>query len=179
MEATPAAAPAANPLDYASEPRRRMPLYVKIIIALILGVLFGLVLKKEWAEWLNIPPQMILRLLGAIAPPLILFAVIRALMTANVRGRMAGRLFFLLALNTLVAIFLGLLVANVIRPGRHASLSRGEERHLQGNFFLQLLENIPTSLVKPLVENNVIGVIFIAVAFGCAARQLDAWSMCQ
>ena len=36
----------------------------------------------------------------------------------------------------------------------------------------QLLENIPDSLVKPLVDNKVIGVVFIAVAFGVAARGL-------
>ena len=152
---------------------KRLPLYVQILIALVLGVIVGVLLSKEAAEWFNIPAQMILRLLGAIAPPLILCAVVRALMTANVKGRMAGKLFFLLALNTLVAILIGLFVANAVRPGRHASLERGQERHLQGNFFLQLLDNIPTSLVKPLVENNVIGVILIAVAVGIAARQLE------
>ena len=151
-----------------------MPLYVKIVIALILGVIAGLVLPKSGAETLNIPAAMILRILGAIAPPLILFAVMRALITANVRGRLAGKLFFLLVLNTLVAILIGLFVANVVRPGRHASLPpSGEGQHLQANFFLQLLDNIPTSLVKPLVDNNVIGVILIAVGFALAARQLD------
>src|SRR5204863_5651191 len=39
---------------------------------------------------------------------------------------------------------------------------------------MQILDNVPTSLVKPLVDNNVIGVIFIAVAFSLAARSLDA-----
>jgi len=164
-------------LDYTQTPppaRRRIPLYIKIVIALLLGVIAGVLLPKSWAETFNIPALMILRVLGAIAPPLILCAVVRALMTANVKGRMAGKLFFLLVLNTLVAILIGLFVANVVRPGRHASLERGQEQHLQGNFFLQLLDNIPTSLVKPLVDNNVIGVILIAVAIGVAARQLQA-----
>jgi DAACS family dicarboxylate/amino acid:cation (Na+ or H+) symporter len=115
---------------------------------------------------------MILRLLGAIAPPLILVAVSRALLGANVRGRLAGRLFFLLALNTMVAIFVGLLVANIVQPGRHASLPPGEAPKISGSPLMQLLENIPTSLVRPLVENNVIGVIIIAVAFSIAARKL-------
>ena len=35
-------------------------------------------------------------------------------------------MFFLLVLNTLVAIFIGLLVANVLRPGKHASLPAGD-----------------------------------------------------
>jgi len=101
-------------------------------------------------------------------------AVARALLGANVRGKLAGRLFFLLALNTFVAILIGLLVANVVRPGRHALLPPGEAPHITGSPLAQLLENIPSSLVRPLVDNNVIGVIIIAVAFSLAARQLRA-----
>jgi len=36
-------------------------------------------------------------------------------------------MFGLLAMNTMVAILIGIAVANVIRPGRHASLPPGEE----------------------------------------------------
>jgi DAACS family dicarboxylate/amino acid:cation (Na+ or H+) symporter len=39
---------------------------------------------------------------------------------------------------------------------------------------LQLLDNIPSSLLRPLVDGNAIGVIFIAAAFGLAARKLSA-----
>ena len=149
-----------------------MPLYVRIVIALGLGVLAGLVLPATWAPHFDIPARMILRLLGAIAPPLILVAVSRALLGANVRGKLAGRMFFLLALNTMVAIFVGLLVANIVRPGQHASLPPGEAPNITGNPLLQLLDNVPASLVRPLVENNVIGVIIIAVTFSLAARKL-------
>jgi Na+/H+-dicarboxylate symporter len=150
----------------------KVPLYVRIMIALALGVAVGLVLPAEWATYLDIPARMILRLLGAIAPPLILVAVSRALISANVGGKLAGKMFFLLGLNTIVAIMIGLTVANVIQPGSQASLPPGEPPKVSGNPLLQLLDNIPTSIVRPLVDNNVIGVIFIAVAFGLAARTL-------
>src|SRR5438093_6528384 len=151
----------------------RLPLYVQIVIALLLGALAGLILPYKIAAALDVPARMILRFLGAIAPPLILLAVMRAIMTANVRGRLAGKMFYLLALNTTVAILVGLLVANVLRPGKHASLPTHEAVHLAGDPVEQLLSNIPASLVAPLVENNVIGVIIIAVAFALAARRLD------
>src|SRR5437870_3197041 len=112
-------------LDYATiaRPHRsllaRTPLYIKIVIALALGVAAGELLPVEWARRLDVPARMILRVLGAIAPPLILVAVLRALIAARVQGKLAGKMFFLLALNTLVAILIGLLVANVIRPGGH------------------------------------------------------------
>jgi Na+/H+-dicarboxylate symporter len=152
---------------------RRIPLYLRIAIALALGVLAGMILPGGWAQYFDIPARMILRLLGAIAPPLILVAVARALINANVGGKLAGKMFFLLALNTIVAILIGLTVANLIQPGSHAALPPGEAPKVSGNFLLQLLDNIPSSIVRPLVENNVIGVIFVAVAFGLAARSLQ------
>jgi len=151
-----------------------LPLYLRIAVALILGVIAGLVVPGTWAPYLDIPARIILRLLGAIAPPLILVAVSRALVGANVRGKLAGKMFFLLALNTLVAILIGLSVANIVRPGQHASLPPGEAPNVSGSPLMQLLDNVPSSLIRPLVENNVIGVIIIAVAFSLAARKLGA-----
>jgi len=154
--------------------KTRIPLYIKILLGLIAGVAAGLLLSPSWAGYLDVPARMILRLLGAIAPPLILIAVSRALLGANVKGKLAGKMFFLLALNTIVAILIGLTVANAIRPGSHASLPPGEAPQLSGNPLAQLLDNIPSSIVRPLVDNNVIGVIFIAVAFGLAARRFGS-----
>jgi DAACS family dicarboxylate/amino acid:cation (Na+ or H+) symporter len=164
--------------DPTTQPRKswyaRIPLYLKILIALILGVAVGEFVSPETAKKFNTPAVLILRLLGAIAPPLILVAVMRSLLTANVKGRLAGRLFFLLVLNTLVAILIGLLVANVIRPGRHANL-RPDTPPPKVNVspFDALLDNIPDSLLRPLVDNKVIGVIIVAVALSLAARKFD------
>lgn len=77
-----------------------------------------------------------------------------------------------MVLNTTVAIGLGIAVANAIRPGSHASLAAGDAPKLTGDPLTQLLDNIPSSLLRPLVDGNVIGVILIAVAFGIAARSL-------
>jgi DAACS family dicarboxylate/amino acid:cation (Na+ or H+) symporter len=153
---------------------RRTPLYLKILIAMVLGAAVGPLVNATWAARINQPAVIVLKLLGAIAPPLILVAVIRALITANIRGRLAGKLFFLLILNTTVAILIGLFVANVIQPGRHGSIPSGNF-HITtttGDPVAQLLDNIPGSVLEPLVSNNVIGVIIIALAIGIAARRL-------
>src|SRR5437016_13897312 len=104
------AADDAQTVTHPQRPLLRLPLYLQILIALVLGVGAGLVLRKDWAEGFNIPAQIILRLLGAIAPPLILVAVVRALVTAEGRGRLAGKRLLRLALNTVVAILIALLM---------------------------------------------------------------------
>ncbi len=157
------------------------PLYLRIIGALVLGVITGVLLGQagDWgirlANNLAVPSRLVLRLLGALAPPLILVAIIHALMTAQIGGRIAGRLLGLLLLNTVVAICIGLLVANIVRPGQwskitpHAPAAKGEAAK---DILTQFLDNVPKSLLGPLGDDGkVIGVIFIAVAFGIALRR--------
>ena len=121
------------------------------------------------------PAKLILRLLGALAPPLILAAIVHTLMTTQLGGAMVGRLIRLLLLNTLVAITVGLTVANVIQPGENAGLAppavHAESAHA-GNPLTTFLDNVPKSLLGPLADDGkVIGVIFIAVAFGMVLRK--------
>jgi DAACS family dicarboxylate/amino acid:cation (Na+ or H+) symporter len=150
----------------------RLPLYARILVGLVLGVAVGLALGPS-AKPLDWPARIILRVLGALAPVLILVAVVKAIMTADVRGKMALRMGGLLLLNTITAILVGLGVANLLRPGAGAHLERPKAAPaIHGDVFSQLLDNVPDSLVRPLVENKVIGVVFIAVAFGVAARKL-------
>jgi Na+/H+-dicarboxylate symporter len=74
--------------DAADRPRRGViawwhdaPLYLRIVGAMILGALTGLLLGEN-AGLLAIPSKLVLRLLGALAPGLILFAIMQALMEA-------------------------------------------------------------------------------------------------
>lgn len=159
----------------------RTPLYLRIIGGMVLGVVVGLLLGKgplnlffftirEPAADLAIPSKLVLRLLGALAPAIILLAIVRALIAA----RFQGRLLRLLILNTLVAICVGLVVANVVRPGQHTQLSMpaGFRPPVDRNVLTEFLENVPKSLLGPLSDDGkVIGVIFIAVAFGVALRR--------
>ena len=151
-----------------------IPLYARIVIALILGVIAGFVLGPQ-SSALAVPGKLVLRLLGALAPALILTAIVHTFMTTQLGGPLAVRLPRLLLLNTLVAILVGLTVANVIQPGQGAGLTpqpQHEDATKTVNPLVQFLENVPKSLLGPLGDDGkVIGVIFVAVAFGLALRQ--------
>lgn len=151
------------------------PLYIRILGALALGLLVGVALGPA-AGPLATPAKLILRLLSAIAPPLILLAILRALVIAELPQGTAPRLAGLLLLNSLVAILIGLTVANVMQPGTWhdvgptpaASAARSAPGPVE-----QFLDNVPRSLLGPLTDGgNVIGVIFIAIAFGIALRRV-------
>lgn len=150
-----------------------LPLYLQILVAMVLGAMTGVTLGKH-AAFLEIPSKIILQLLGALAPPLILVAVTHVLMTTELKGKMALRLGWLLLLNTTVAIFIGLMVANGVRPGSNQKLdlpvkAAAEAAHVDPVDLL--VQNVPKSILGPLGDRqNIIGVILIAVAFGIAFR---------
>ncbi|MBA5870797.1 MAG: cation:dicarboxylase symporter family transporter [Nitrospira sp. CR2.1] len=153
---------------------QQIPLYGRIIIGVVLGVVTGLTLGSQ-AAFLATPGKLVLRLLGALAPPLILAAIVHTFMTTHLGGPLAARLPRLLLMNTLVAITVGLTVANVIQPGRGAGLAPSEpavETTQTANPLVAFIENVPKSLLGPLGDDGkVIGVIFVAVAFGMALRK--------
>jgi Na+/H+-dicarboxylate symporter len=161
----------------------RVPLYVRILIGLVLGIAIGTWLyysggeTVHWTVWtaggMHLFAKYVIQFLSALAPPLILLAVLRALMTAKIEGRQGRRLMFLLLLNTVVAICIGLLVANALKPGVGAHGKTGDISAAKNiDFWSNLLSNIPENLPEPLVTGKVIGVVIIALVFGLAMRRL-------
>ncbi|MDH5666590.1 MAG: dicarboxylate/amino acid:cation symporter [Nitrospira sp.] len=151
-----------------------LPLYVRIVIALVLGVMAGMMLGSH-AAVLAVPGKLVLRLLGALAPALILAAIVHTFMTTKLGGPLATRLPRLLVLNTLVAIMVGLTVANIVQPGQGNGLTPPSvpiKSPEVANPLITFLENVPKSLLGPLGDDGkVIGVIVIAMAFGIALRK--------
>ena len=99
-------------------------------------------------------------------------------MEASFEKGTAGKLIRLLVLNTIVAICVGLVVANVLRPaaGRpsssHSTMARTNTKQVSPDLLQQFLDNVPQSLLGPLTDQGkVIGVIFLAVAFGIALKR--------
>jgi Na+/H+-dicarboxylate symporter len=156
---------------------RQTPLYLRIIVAVVLGLVLGMALGERAAAC-AIPAKLVLRILGALAPPLILLAIVQALMRAELHSRQTARLFGLLLVNTVVAILIGLLTANIIKPGAWVGDARPPTAMAKiaappVDPLSQFLDNIPKSIAGPFSDDGkVMGVIFLAVALGVALRRV-------
>ncbi|MBC8000874.1 MAG: dicarboxylate/amino acid:cation symporter [Leptolyngbya sp.] len=159
----------------------RTPLYVQILIALVLAVITGVLLgayastHEELINHLAIPCELVLKALRALATPLILLAVLHAFMTTEIPGRSGRKLVWLLLTNTLMAIFIGLMVANILKPGTWGQMappSGTMDTNKTLDPWSLLRDTIPESILKPLNDNNVIQLIVVALAFGIALRGL-------
>jgi Na+/H+-dicarboxylate symporter len=174
--------------SHSSKPRpwwQRIPLTLQIIIALVLAVGLGIALgagnpnaaNKDLINNLAIPAELVLKALRTLATPLILVAVLHTFMTTEIPGTAGRKLAVLLLTNTTVAIIIGLLVANVLRPGTWGTLAppEGTQAPSQSLDPWGLLRDVvPEAILKPLVDNNVIQLIVIALSFGIVLRAIKS-----
>lgn len=126
----------------AEEPESRpggIPLYVWVLAAVGLAVPVGLLLglPAERAQgWpvpvrsaltalvaaLDLVPDLIIRALKALAAPLVILAILSAIVTNDIRGRQGTRMMLYYLINTVVAMSIALGLTNLIRPGAGANL---------------------------------------------------------
>jgi Na+/H+-dicarboxylate symporter len=168
----------------------KIPLYLQIVIALIIAVIVGVllgagspILDKETIDHLALPCTLILKALRTLATPLIFLAILHTFLTAEIPSKSGRKLSILLITNTLVAIAIGLIVANVLRPGAGGQALATEPTTKSTLKQLDpwglIADIIPDSVIKPLVDNNVISLIFVALAFGIVLRAIKTEQLTQ
>ncbi|HUS37656.1 MAG TPA: dicarboxylate/amino acid:cation symporter [Verrucomicrobiae bacterium] len=155
-----------------------------------IGVLFGerpILFNVTVAE-LGTLGMLVIRLLKALAIPLVLFAILSGILKFSISGKQGGKLLLICAVNVSVAMAIGLTIMNTLEPGRfwRERMTQLESRVSQAGSVhkteasakatLDPLKNlsgyIPESVVQPLLNNNIISVIFVALLAGFALRRV-------
>ncbi|MEQ8626566.1 dicarboxylate/amino acid:cation symporter [Ekhidna sp.] len=106
---------------------KNLPLHVKIIIGLVAGVVYAFVSSAlGWnaftINWIDPFGTIFIRLLKFIAVPLVLFSIISGisgLSDISKLGRMGAKTMGFYLLTTVIAVGLGLLLVNTVKPGTH------------------------------------------------------------
>lgn len=169
----------------------RLPLYVRVLIGLVAGALIGIVFGRDdivfglTTEHLGQLGMLVIRVLKMLAVPLVLFAVLDALVHSQVTLRMGGRLIVICMVNVAVAFTIGLTLMNTIEPG---DAWRGHLAEITGMSGLStpraapadatlsplatIEKWIPESAVQPFADNNVIAVVLLAILIGAAIRRV-------
>ena len=162
---------------------KKIKLHTQIFIGLILGVIVGLVFGEK-ATIIEPIGTIFLRLITMIVVPLVLVSLM--LGTASLGdlrklGRIGIKTIVYFTITTMIAISIGLLLANVVKPGAglneeikaelyknyESTAQVGIERMEEKPSAIDVLVNIvPTNPIKTLVEGNMLQVIFLALLFG-------------
>lgn len=157
-------------------------LYFQVVVAIIAGILLGHFNPSLGADMKPLGDAFI-KLVKMIIAPVIFLTIATGIAGMNDMksvGRVAGKaMIYFLTFSTL-ALVVGMVVGNVIKPG--AGLQINQETVTKGaakvteyagkaqdstvvGFFMDI---IPNTLVSPLVGNNILQVLFVAVLFGFA-----------
>lgn len=167
---------------------KRISLPMQVIIALVLGVIVGLLLygHDEIANYIKPFGDVFLNLIKMIVIPVVFCSL--ALSISNVGesktvGRYGFKTILYFEIITTVAIGLGILFANIFKPGKgldpdklpkgdistYESSAKAAESSTYGNHFIDTIVNIvPQNLFEALTSGELLPIIFFAVFFGVA-----------
>ena len=162
---------------------KKIKLHTKIFIGLILGVVVGLVFGEK-ALIIEPVGTIFLRLITMIVVPLVLVSLMLGTASlGDIRklGRIGIKTIVYFMITTMIAISIGLFLANIVKPGTglneevKAELYKSYESKAQVSIQSMeekpslkdiLINIVPTNPMKALIEGNMLQVIFLGLLFG-------------
>lgn len=153
-----------------------MKLWVKIIIALVLGTITGLCIHEGWlpaelADILAPIGTIFLNLISMIIVLLVLSSMtvgITSIHDPQKLGRVGLTSIFLYAVTTLIAIAIGIIFAEIFQPGKALNFQTTKEITITTppTFTEMILSIFPTNPIAAMVEGNVLQIILFSIFLG-------------
>ncbi len=182
--------------------RWSLPFAARIVIALGLGLLVGLTAPGVGAPLIRLG-TVILDLIKALAGPLLFLAIVDAFLRTEVQARSGGRMVAIALTNAVIALAIGLTISNVLQPGHalrlvvnpeadtavaaptgdaatavaqteFAAMAKKLEPGRTLHVFEDLLALVPTSVVRPFLDNAILSIVLLAVLTGAALRTVKS-----
>ncbi len=151
---------------------KKIKLHWQILIALVLGVLFGLYFA-DYVYYISWMGDLFLRGLRMVIVPLILTSIISGVANignAENLGRLGLKTMGYYVMTSIIAILTGLFFVNVLKPGVGADL--GFLQEVEGiadssrSLGETLLNIIPTNIFDAFSTGSMLSVIFFSILFG-------------
>jgi len=172
---------------------KKLALHWKILIGMLIGIIFGLVMSfinggsQFIGDYVKPFGTIFINLLKLIAIPLILASLIKGvsdLKDISKLSLMGGRTIAIYLLTTLTAVTIGLVLVNIIQPGKSISVETRKElveayatdtqakqavaaKRKEEGPLKPLVELIPSNIFAAASSNkNMLQIIFFALFFG-------------
>ncbi|MCR5747789.1 MAG: dicarboxylate/amino acid:cation symporter [Lachnospiraceae bacterium] len=169
--------------------------YTNLIITLaaaVLGILTGLIMQfyvpqfisKGITDFLLIPVYtLFMNALKLIVAPLVFCSIASSIADfGNLKalGKIAVRTVIMYIITSFLAIMVGLLTYHIFPIGDTtlagivtASGEAVEENHLSVSILDTLIDTVPTNIIAPFNDSNMLQIIFLAVAIGLASSVIS------
>ncbi|MEV4975897.1 dicarboxylate/amino acid:cation symporter [Streptomyces scopuliridis] len=159
----------------------KIPFWAQIVAGLVLGVLLGWLARSQDISWLYTTLDKIgsifVQLLKLAVAPLVFFAIlvsITNLRKVNNAARLASRTLLWFMITSLIAVAIGLAIGLITNPGSGTGLTPkdGKAPEGSGSWIDFLTGIVPTDVITPFTELNVLQIVFMAAVAGIAALKL-------
>ena len=159
--------------------KRTLALHWQILMGIGFGAIAGLLLTRltpfeTWSPYISWAGDIFLRALRMIVIPLVFTSIaigVAGMSDSKSLGRVAGKTFGFYALTTAIAATVGLILVNLIKPGKGLAMAvdpsaAAEFTTAQVPLAERLVSIVPSNIFESLAEGNLLPIIFFAVIFG-------------
>jgi len=166
----------------APQARRGLTLTTQILLGLVLGIAAGAIVSRthpDWAQYFNPFSQIFLRLIKMIIAPLIFGTLVAGIAGAGhvkAVGRMGLRAMIYFEIVTTIALLIGLLAVNIMKPGvglvLPAPTGAPPISAAVQSWDQILLHTFPTSVIQAMAEGDVLQIVVWSIFFAIALTMI-------
>ncbi len=156
----------------------KLKIHTQILVAIVLAIPVGLLLG-EHARHIKIAGDIFIRLLKMIILPLIITSMVSGIASlGNFRslGRIGLKTAAYYLTTTLLAVTIGLILVNLLKPGAAVSLGTQTAAlptvHTAPSTISIIHDIVPSNLFKSLADDKFLSAIFFSLLFGVALASI-------
>lgn len=156
------------------------PLYVQVILGILLGILVG-ALVPSFAPGAKLISDTFINMIKMVIAPVIFFTVVAGIAGAGDLkkvGRVGLKAFIYFEVVTTLALIIGLVTANLVKPGAGVHFTGGPNQQVekiaeQANemdwaaFFTHI---VPSNVVDAFAKGDILQVLFFSVLFAIGLK---------
>lgn len=157
-------------------------LYVQVLIGIIAGVFVGY-LYPSFSSSAKLISDTFINMIRMMIAPIIFFTIISGIVGAgDMRkvGRVGGKALIYFEVVTTLALIIGLVVANFIKPGHgipinilpNPEVSNISNQAKQLNWGEFLSHIVPSNIIDAFAKGDILQVLFFSVLFAIGLKQL-------
>jgi aerobic C4-dicarboxylate transport protein len=157
-------------------------LYVQVIIGILLGILTGW-LFPSFASTAKLISETFINMIRMVIAPVIFFTIVAGVAGAGDMkkvGRVGGKALLYFEVVTTLALIIGLVVANLIKPGSGVSVTHVANKQVAeisnqakdlnwGEFFSHI---VPSNIVDAFAKGDILQILFFSILFAVGLKHM-------
>jgi aerobic C4-dicarboxylate transport protein len=148
----------------------------QVLIAIALGILVG-VFYPGFAPYAEIISKSFINMISMLIAPIIFFTIVLGIAHMGDMkkvGRVGGKALLYFEIVTTLAIGIGLLVANILKPGVNVKVPQGDVAKIatytaqagEINWLEFIAHIIPKNIFEAFTKGEILQILFFAILFG-------------